>query len=92
ANPLRKVYYNITITGLSVAVALIIGSIELIAVLHDDLHIVDPVTTWISGLNLNNVGFLIVGVFVVVWVAAIGYWRLARVEHRWAPRPTPVDE
>ncbi|HKN97211.1 MAG TPA: HoxN/HupN/NixA family nickel/cobalt transporter [Pseudonocardiaceae bacterium] len=90
ANPLRKVYYNITITGLSVAVALVIGSIELVGVLHDDLHVVDPVTTWIAGLDLNNVGFLIIGLFVVVWAAAIGYWRLARVEHRW--RPAPADD
>jgi nickel/cobalt transporter (NiCoT) family protein len=92
ANPLRKVYYNITITGLSVAVALVIGSIELVAVLHDDLNVVNPVTTWIAGLNLNNVGFLIVGLFVVVWAAAIGYWRLAKVESRWTPGPAPADE
>jgi nickel/cobalt transporter (NiCoT) family protein len=89
ANPLRKVYYNITITGLSVAVAVIIGSIELVAVLHDDLHIVDPVTTWVAGLNLNNVGFLIIGLFVLVWAVAIGYWRWAKIERRWAPeKPT----
>ncbi len=89
ASPVRKVYYNITITGLSVAVALIIGTIELVGVLHDDFHLVDPVTTWIARLNLNNVGFLIVGLFVVVWAAAIGYWRLAGLEHRWQPGPTP---
>jgi high-affinity nickel-transport protein len=86
ANPVRKIYYNITITGLSVAVALVIGSIELIGVLHDDFGLDDPVTDWIAGLNLNNVGFLIVGLFVVVWTVAIGYWRLAKVEARWAHR------
>ncbi len=85
ANPARKVYYNLTITGLSVAVALIIGSIEVVGVLHDDLGFVNPVTTWISGLNLNNVGFLIVGLFVVVWAAAVAYWRLAGLERRWTP-------
>jgi high-affinity nickel-transport protein len=83
SNPIRKVYYNLTITGLSVAVALIIGSIELIGVLHDQFHVVNPVTDWIAGLNLNNVGFIIVGTFVAVWLAAIGYWKLAKVEHRW---------
>ena len=82
ANPARRVYYNLTITGLSVMVALVIGSVELVGVLHDDLGFVNPVTDWIAGLNLNNVGFLIVGVFVVVWAAALGYWRLAKVEHR----------
>jgi high-affinity nickel-transport protein len=85
ANPVRKVYYNLTITGLSVAVALLIGTIELVGVLHDRLGLTDPVTRWISGLDLNNVGFLVAGMFVVVWAAAIGYWRLAGIEQRWPP-------
>ncbi|HEU5355312.1 MAG TPA: HoxN/HupN/NixA family nickel/cobalt transporter [Actinocrinis sp.] len=83
SNPIRKVYYNLTITGLSVAVALIIGSIELISVVHDQFGLVNPVTDWISNLNLNNVGFVIVAAFVVVWAVAIAYWKLARVERRW---------
>jgi high-affinity nickel-transport protein len=83
SNPVRKVYYNLTITGLSVAVALVIGSIELIGVAHDQLGFVNPVTDWISDLNLNDVGFVVVGAFMVVWAVAIGYWKLARVEHRW---------
>ena len=86
ANPVRKVYYNLTITGLSVAVALLIGSIELVTVVHDNARLSDPVTTWISAISLNNVGFAIVGLFVVVWVAAIGYWRFGKVEQRWALR------
>jgi high-affinity nickel-transport protein len=84
ANPVRKVYYNMSITGLSVAVALLIGSIELISVLHDDAGWVNPVTDWISNLNLNYVGFAIVAMFVLVWIAAVTYWRVARVEERWA--------
>jgi high-affinity nickel-transport protein len=85
ANPVRKVYYNLTITGLSVAVAFVIGTIELVTVLHDDVGLRDPVTGWVAGLDLNNVGFLIVGMFLVVWLAAVAYWRLARVERRWQP-------
>jgi high-affinity nickel-transport protein len=85
SNPLRKVYYNITITGLSIAVAMIIGTIELIGVLHNDFNMADPVVDWIAGLNLNNVGFFIVGLFVVVWAAAIGYWKVAGLDHRWQP-------
>jgi high-affinity nickel-transport protein len=79
----RKLYYNLTITGLSVAVALLIGTIELVGVLHDRLHWTDAVSGWLSGLDLNNVGFLIVGLFVLVWAVAIAYWKLARVESRW---------
>ncbi|WP_442973824.1 HoxN/HupN/NixA family nickel/cobalt transporter [Saccharothrix sp. ST-888] len=83
SNPVRKVYYNLTITGLSIAVAFIIGTIELVGVLHEKLDLTDPVTGWIAGLSLDNVGFVIVGLFFVVWVAAIGYWRFAKVEQRW---------
>ncbi|MGA5130065.1 HoxN/HupN/NixA family nickel/cobalt transporter [Streptomyces olivoreticuli] len=87
SNPVRKVYYNLTITGLSIAVAFLIGTIELVGVLHDQLALNDPVTGWISGIDLNNVGFIIVGLFIAVWACALGYWRLAKVEHRWKHRP-----
>ncbi|MGW4243504.1 HoxN/HupN/NixA family nickel/cobalt transporter [Nocardia sp. NPDC004722] len=90
SNPVRKVYYNLTITGLSIAVAFLIGTIELVGVLHNKLDLTDPVTAWIAGIDLNNVGFVIVGLFVAVWAIALGYWRLAKVETRWgltAERP-----
>jgi nickel/cobalt transporter (NiCoT) family protein len=83
ASPVRKIYYNLSITGLSVAVALLIGTIELVSVLHDDLGLVDPVTSWISDIDLNNAGFAIVGLFVLTWVCAVAYWRLSGVEKRW---------
>jgi len=83
AHPIRKVYYNLTITGLSVAVALFIGTIELVGVLHDQLRWNDAVSSWVSGLDLNNVGFAIVALFVTVWASAIAYWKLAGVEERW---------
>ncbi|GAA2678003.1 HoxN/HupN/NixA family nickel/cobalt transporter [Streptomyces lunalinharesii] len=86
ANPVRKVYYNLTITGLSIAVAFLIGTIELVTVLHDKLGLDDPLTGGIASLDLNNVGFLIVGLFVVVWAAALVYWRLGGVEKRWTAR------
>ncbi|WP_280719865.1 HoxN/HupN/NixA family nickel/cobalt transporter [Kitasatospora sp. MAP5-34] len=84
SNPTRKVYYNLTITGLSIAVAFLIGTIELVGVLHDQLGLSDPITTWISRVDLNNVGFVIVGLFVAVWACALAYWRLAKVEDRWS--------
>ncbi|MEV0639001.1 HoxN/HupN/NixA family nickel/cobalt transporter [Streptomyces sp. NPDC050619] len=87
SNPVRKVFYNLAITGLSIAVAFFVGTIELVGVLHDKLGLRDRVTGWIAGLDLDNVGYVIVGLFVVVWAAALAYWRLARVEERWAVRP-----
>jgi nickel/cobalt transporter (NiCoT) family protein len=81
-NPVRKVYYNISITGLSVAVAFLVGTIELVSVLHDNAGWVNPVTTWISGIDLNNVGFIVVGLFVATWAVALGHWRIAKIEGR----------
>ncbi|MEV5440144.1 HoxN/HupN/NixA family nickel/cobalt transporter [Streptomyces sp. NPDC052682] len=86
SNPVRKVFYNLTITGLSIAVAFFIGTIELVGVLHDKLDLHDSVTGWIAGLDLDHVGYVIVALFVVVWAAAVAYWKLARVEERWAVR------
>ena len=88
ANPVRKIYYNLTITGLSIAVALLIGTIELVGVLHDDLHLDDPITEWVSAVDLNNFGFVIVGLFAVTWACAVMYWKLSGVERRWQTEPT----
>ncbi|GGR67453.1 nickel/cobalt efflux system [Streptomyces eurythermus] len=91
ANPVRKVFYNLAITGLSIAVAFFIGTIELVGVLHEKFDLSDPVTGWVAGLDLDNVGYLIVGLFVAVWAVALAYWRLARVEERWSVRAAPSD-
>ncbi|MEV0978601.1 HoxN/HupN/NixA family nickel/cobalt transporter [Streptomyces sp. NPDC049915] len=84
SHPVRKVFYNLAITGLSIAVAFVIGTIELVGVLHDKFGLSDGVTGWIAGIDLDSVGYLIVGLFVLVWAVALTYWRLARVEERWA--------
>jgi high-affinity nickel-transport protein len=87
SNPVRKVFYNLTITGLSIAVAFFIGTIQLIGVLHEKLDLSDAVTSWIAGIDLDSVGYVVVGLFVVVWAAAVSYWKVAKVEQRWAVRP-----
>jgi high-affinity nickel-transport protein len=86
ARPVRKVYYNLVITGLSIAVAFLIGTIEVCGLLADELHIQGGFWTFMSDFDLNTAGFAIAGLFVVVWVIAIGYWKLGRVEARWTPR------
>jgi high-affinity nickel-transport protein len=83
SKPIRKVYYNITITGLSVAVALVIGTVELLSVLADKAGWTGGFWDWIGGLDLNTVGFVIVGVFVGVWLLALAVWKIGRVEERW---------
>ncbi len=84
SKPVRKVYYNITITALSVAVALIVGTIELISILIDKLGIDSGPLALIGNLNLNGVGFFIVGLFVLTWIVALGIWRFGRIEEKWS--------
>ena len=83
SKPVRKVYYNITITGLSVAVAWIIGTVELLQIAQDRLRLGGPVWDWIAGLDLNVVGFAIVGLFVATWAVALAVWRFGRIEEKW---------
>ncbi len=92
SKPVRKVFYNITITALSVAVALIIGVIELVAVFAHKLGIENGVIGWVAGLDLNYVGYTIVGVFVVTWVLALVIWRFGRIEEKWTAGLQPATE
>jgi high-affinity nickel-transport protein len=83
SKPIRKIYYNITITALSVAVALLIGGIELISILTEKLHITTGILASIGSVNLNGVGYWIVGLFVITWAIALAIWRFGRIEQRW---------
>ncbi|MFZ3414564.1 HoxN/HupN/NixA family nickel/cobalt transporter [Arthrobacter sp. 3Tela_A] len=83
-NAVRKVYYNLTITGLSVMIAVMIGGIELVGLLNEKLGLRDPLTVWIAGIDLENVGYIIVGLLVLVWIISTAYWRFGRVEEKWA--------
>lgn len=89
ARPVRKVYYNITITALSVAVALIIGTVELLGVLAGQFGWTGGLWDWIAGLNLDLIGFLIVGLFVLTWAVAFLGWRYGRIEEKWTVRLQP---
>jgi high-affinity nickel-transport protein len=84
--PIRKVFYNITITSLSVAVALIIGLIEIVSLLVDRLGITSGPLAFIGSLDLDYVGFTVVGLFVLTWAVAVAIWRFGRVEEKWSAR------
>jgi high-affinity nickel-transport protein len=81
--PIRKVYYNLTVTVLSVFVALVIGTIVLIGLLVDRLGIQSGPLAAIGSADLGSVGFAIVGIFVVVWLGSLAVWRFGRIEERW---------
>jgi high-affinity nickel-transport protein len=89
ARPIRKIYYNIAVTGLSVAVALVIGSIELLGVLAERLSLTGGLWDVIAGIDLNLVGYLVAAVFVVTWALALVVWRLGHIEERWGTAVRP---
>ncbi|AGL17748.1 HoxN/HupN/NixA family nickel/cobalt transporter [Actinoplanes sp. N902-109] len=87
AKPVRKVFYNLTITSISVAVALVIGTIELIGVLADQAHITTGPLAAIGGIPLDYAGYAIVGLFLLAWLVALVVWRVGRIEQRWSATP-----
>ncbi len=91
SKPVRKVYYNITITGLSVAVALLIGTAELLSIVGHQLKLTGGFWGWIGNLNLNSIGYGIVIVFIATWVIAWGIWKVARIEDRWSANLASVS-
>jgi len=84
SKPVRKVFYNITITGLSVAVALVIGTIELGGLIAQHLNLSGSFWTWFENIDLNVLGFVIVGMFLATWVIAISVWHFGHIEERWS--------
>ncbi|HEY0317300.1 MAG TPA: HoxN/HupN/NixA family nickel/cobalt transporter [Solirubrobacterales bacterium] len=84
SKPVRKIYYNLTITALSVFVALAIGSIEIAGLLAQKLGLSGGAWDRVAALDLNTLGFLVAGVFVLTWVLALAIWRFAGIEERWS--------
>jgi high-affinity nickel-transport protein len=95
SNPVRKIYYNITVTGLSVIVALGIGTIELMQVLSAKLKLSAGFWRWLDSLDFSSFGYALVALFVVTWAISTVVWKAARIEARWtqprAVRPTGSD-
>jgi high-affinity nickel-transport protein len=83
SNPVRKIYYNITVTSLSVAVALLIGTVELLQVLTKKLALDRGFLGWLGGLDLGNLGYGVVGLFVLTWAVSVVVWKGGRIEERW---------
>jgi high-affinity nickel-transport protein len=83
SKPVRKVFYNITVTGLSVVVALIIGTIELLSILTDRLDITSGPLSALVNIDLNYVGYAIAVLFALTWVVALAVWKYGRIEEKW---------
>jgi high-affinity nickel-transport protein len=88
-NPVRKVYYNLAITGLSVAICFFVGAIEILSLIPAEIKGLDQhhgFWGFMYNFNLNTAGFVIVGMFIVTWLAALLVWRFGRIEEKWSAR------
>lgn len=84
-SPLRKIYYNITTTGLSIFVALVIGTIQLVGVLAKKTDIENfPVFAQIAAIDLGGIGYWIVGSFIGAWLLSVVVWRVRKYEQRYS--------
>jgi high-affinity nickel-transport protein len=92
SKPVRKVYYNLTITGLSVAVALIIGTVELLGLVADKAKLHGAFWNWVGGLDLNIIGYVIVGLFFLTWAVALAVWKFGNIEEKWTAGLRPAEQ
>jgi len=83
ARPVRKVFYNLTVTGLSVFVAFFVGTIELLGLLGAELNLSGGFWSFMGSFDLNKAGFVIVGVFVLTWGVALSVWHFGHLEQKW---------
>jgi high-affinity nickel-transport protein len=91
AKPVRKVYYNLTITGLSVFVAVFIGAVEILGLLAQDTSLNGSFWTFMQTFNINTAGLFIVGVFLLTWIVALCVWHFGRIEQKWETRTETPD-
>jgi high-affinity nickel-transport protein len=86
AKPVRKVYYNMTITGLSVFVALFIGTIEILGLIGQEYDLKGGFWAFLGNFDINKAGFVIVGIFILTWAAALAIWHFGKIEQKWDTR------
>jgi high-affinity nickel-transport protein len=84
SKPVRKVFYNLTVTGLSVAVALVIGPIEVGGLISSELDLSGSFWNCSETVDLDFLGFVIIAMFIATWMIAFLVWRLGRIEERWS--------
>jgi high-affinity nickel-transport protein len=85
ASPVRKVFYNLTVTSLSVFVALFVGVVELVQILIRILGVHGGAFDAIANFDfIGKAGYVIVGAFVIAWVGAFAIYKVRRIDERWA--------
>jgi high-affinity nickel-transport protein len=80
--PIRKLYYNLTITSVSVVVAVVVGGVEALGLLGGQLHLQGGFWGFIGRLNDNfgMLGYCIIAIFALSWIISIAIYKLRRFE------------
>lgn len=86
-NPLRKIYYNLTVTLISVLVAWAVGTVELLQVLSNELSLSGGFWNWMNAIDFESLGYGIVAIFVVSWAVSLAYWKYMKFEQRYPGTP-----
>ena len=81
-NPLRKIFYNLTTTCLTVAVALLVGTVELCQVFIGIFGLNGQLSDFVAAIDFSKLGYAIVGLFLLAWGLSVGLWKFGRLEHR----------
>jgi len=90
-HPLRKIYYNLTVTMISVLVALAIGSAELIQVAAAELNLTGSFWNWLNNLDFETLGYGIIVIFLVTWLISVGVWKYKRYDEFSLPKQIPTE-
>jgi high-affinity nickel-transport protein len=91
-SPLRKIYYNLTTTSISIFVALVIGTIQIINVLATKTNIdnYEPFKS-IANVDLGGIGYFIVISFVLAWLLSVMVWKFGKFESRYSSGIVETD-
>lgn len=93
ARPVRRVYYNLAVTGLSVSICLFIATVELLGLLPKEVGgIHGGFWRLMESFDINRAGFVILGMFVLCWACTVTLWRYGHVEERWSPQISGQSE
>jgi high-affinity nickel-transport protein len=90
-HPLRKIYYNLTVTMISVLVALAIGSAELIQVAVVELNLTGSFWNWLNNLDFETLGYGIIVIFLATWLISVSVWKYKRYDEFSLPKQIPTE-
>ncbi len=79
-NPVRKIFYNLIVTIISVLVAFVIGGVEVLQVLSMELGLNGGFWDWLNGLNFETIGYGIAAVFTMAWAASVIVWKYKKYD------------